>query len=315
MSGAEPGIVAVVVTFESGAMIERCLRSLQQAAPVRGIDIRVVDNASVDDSVARAAGIVGADHVLRLPVNRGFAAGVNAVLSGFTGPWLAVINPDVLLPPGALDALVDRLERDARAGLVGPRVRDPRGALEESIGWFPTLARERAHALYLDVLLGRGGRRRRAFPASAEAVDWLSGCAWVLRGEATREVGPLDEEYFMYFEDVDYCWRLRAAEWTVVADPQVEILHGGSMGSARSHEQPADGAGPPLLRFFAKFQPEARPADVIAALVTGWRVRLLLHTVAGWLGDSRARMRASRYQSALKLARHPRRLTPPGSID
>jgi GT2 family glycosyltransferase len=299
-------IVVVVVTFESGAVIERCLRSLQQAAPVRGVDIRVVDNASSDDSIARAAAVVGGDHVLRLPSNRGFAAGVNAVLAGFEGAWLAVMNPDVVVPPGALDALVERLEREPRTGLLGPRVRDPRGAVEESVGWFPSLARERAHALYFDVLLGREGRRRRRFPASAEVVDWVSGCAWLLRGDAIRATGPLDEDYFMYFEDVDYCWRLRAAGWNVVADPGVEIVHGGSEGSARSHELPADGAGAPVLHFFGKFRPETPRADLMTTLLTGWRVRRLLHAFAARLGDSRARMREQRYVVAIReAARRP----------
>ena len=208
----------------------------------------------------------------------------------------------VVLPPGALDALVQHLEREPHAGLVGPRVRDPRGAVEESVGWFPTLARERAHALYLDVLLGREGRRRRAFPAVSEAVEWISGCAWVLRGEAIREVGPLDEDYFMYFEDVDYCWRLRVAGWTVVAEPGVEILHGGSVGSARSHELPADGGGAPVLHFFRKFRPETPCEDVMAALLAGWRVRRVLHAAAGLLGDSRARVREQRYVTAIAAA-------------
>jgi N-acetylglucosaminyl-diphospho-decaprenol L-rhamnosyltransferase len=306
VSAHDSPIVAVVVTFESEAVIERCLGSLREAAPVRGIDIRVVDNASSDDSVARAAALVGEDHVRRLSSNRGFAAGVNAVLAGFEGRWLAVVNPDVVLPPGALDALVDRLEREPRAGLVGPRVRDPRGAIEESVGWFPTLARERAHAFYLDVLLGYKGRRRRAFPAVAEAVEWISGCAWVLRGDAIRSVGALDEDYFMYFEDVDYCWRLGVAGWSVVADPGVEILHGGSVGSARSHELPADGSGAPVLRFFGKFRPGTRSEDVMAVLMAGWRVRRALHAAAGWLGDSRARMRERRYVTAIATASRSR---------
>jgi GT2 family glycosyltransferase len=300
-------VVAVVVTFESGAVIERCLRSLQAAAPAHGIDIRVVDNASTDDGANRAAAVIGEDHVVRLADNRGFAAGVNAVLAGFAGEWLAVINPDVVMPAGALDALVDRLERDPKAGLVGPRVRDPRGAVEESVGFFPTLARERAHAFYLDVFLKREGRRRRAFPAAPEAVDWVSGCAWMLRGDAVRAVGPLDEEYFMYFEDVDYCWRMQAAGWRVVADPGVEIQHGGAEGSARSHELPADGAGAPALHFFRKFRPETRPEDVRAALLAGWRIRRLLHAAKGRLGDSRARMREQRYVSAIAAVSGARR--------
>ena len=90
--------------------------------------------------------------------------------------------------------------------------------------------RERSHALMLDRCLGLDGRSAE-FPDHTAPVEWASGCAWLLRGEAVRSVGPLDEAYFMYFEDVDYCRRLRDAGWVVLATPDARVIHAHGRGS------------------------------------------------------------------------------------
>src|SRR5439155_5493628 len=121
-------------------------------------------------------------------------------------------------------------------------------------------ARERSHALMWDRCLGLDGRSAE-FPDHTAPVEWASGCAWLLRGEAVRSVGSLDEAYFMYFEDVDYCRRLRDAGWEVLATPEARVIHALGQGSTGTPEVPADG-GPALLHYFEKFHSaeEARRA-------------------------------------------------------
>ncbi len=297
------GIVAVVVTHESAAVIDSCLDALVAAAPERGLDVRVVDNASTDGSADRAASRIGTPRVLRLPANRGFAAGVNAALHDLEYAYIAVVNPDVILPPGALDRLATILDAHPRAGLIGPRVRDTAGRIDRSVGHFPTLDRERAHAMLLDQLLGREGRRM-TFPLAVSTVDWISGCMWLVRVEALRAVGPLDEAYFMYFEDVDYCKRLEVAGWDVLATPDVEVTHAIAKGSSRSATLPADGGEGPALHYFRKFQPQVGEDEVRRALAVGWGLRRVIHTALGLLGNPSARIRARRFALALQtLAR------------
>jgi GT2 family glycosyltransferase len=210
----------------------------------------------------------------------------------------------VILPPGALDQLAAILEAHPRAGLIGPRVRDPAGRIDRSVGHFPTLDRERAHAMLLDQLLGREGRRM-TFPGALSTVDWISGSLWLLRFDAVRAVGPLDEAYFMYFEDVDYCMRLRAAGWDVLATPDVEVVHAIAKGSSRSETLPADGGEEPALHYFRKFHPQVAEDEVRRALAMGWGVRRVIHTVHGLLGSPGARARARRFALALQtLTRH-----------
>lgn len=296
-------IVPVVVTHDSEGVLEACLDSLALAAPRRGLEAWVVDNCSQDGSARIAARRLGPERVLRLEQNRGFAAGVNQILATRPAEWLAVLNPDVVLPSGALDDLVDVLERHPRAGLVAPRVRDRSGREERSVGLFPTLARERAHAYYLDLLLGREGRHC-VFPAPLGEVDWASGCAWVLRGEAVRDVGPLDEEYFMYCEDVDYCRRLRDRGWSVLASAAVEVLHGRGEGSAGTAVLPADG-GLALLRYFRKFEPATSEREVRRVLAAGWRLRRFSHVLRALAGNRRSAHFVRRFDDALALMDHP----------
>ncbi len=290
-------IAAVVVTHDSSPVLPGCLAALGAAAPRRGLEITVVDNASADGSATLAETAPGVGRVVRLALNRGFAAGVNAGLAGARQPWLAVVNPDVELPGGALDRLADVLEGHPRAALVGPRVRLPGGRVEASAGWFPTLARERVHAWLLDRLAGWPGRRRE-FPMATAPVDWVSGCAWLVRAEAFRLAGPLDEGYFMYVEDVDYCRRLWDGGWEVLATPEVEVLHRRGQGSRDTALQPADG-GAALVRYFEKFRPD-EAAALRRVLARGWRLRRAYHAARARLGYRPAAMLARRYGLALE---------------
>lgn len=300
---------AVVVAYESSAVLDECLVSLEASAPVRGVDVRVVDNASRDRSAEIAAGRLGEPRVVRLVANRGFAAGVNAGLAAlgvFDGPSppgaVAVLNPDARIAPGGLDRLADLLEAHPRAGLLGPRVVGEDGRPERNVGRFPTLARERHHALMLDRWLGLEGRSAPP-PTILGEADWVSGCAWLLRTEAARTVGPLDEGYFMYYEDVDYGRRLHDAGWKVLAAPEVTVVHAIGRGSTGTSQVPADG-GRAALRYFEKFEP-AVAGQARAALVRGWRLRRLYRSLRARLGDRRSQALARRYELALASVEAP----------
>ncbi|MEY4373977.1 MAG: hypothetical protein RL760_143 [Candidatus Eisenbacteria bacterium] len=290
-------ITAVVVTYESTAVLERCLASLRAAAPRRGVRIVVADNASRDGTADRAAALLGDSDVVRLAENRGFAAGVNAGFAAASTPFVAVVNPDVEIPAGGLDALVEVLERHPEAGLVGPAVVTDAGSLEATVGAFPTPEREWAHSWLLDRLGWPG--RFVAPPARTAAVDWVSGCAWLVRAEAARAVGPLDEAYFMYYEDVDWCRRMHDAGWLVLHAPEVRWRHGVGRGSSATGTLPADG-GVAALRYFTKFHPTMGEARARALLVRGWRLRLAWRRVLAALGHARSAAVAQRYRVAIE---------------
>jgi len=294
-------IGVVVVAYESATPLARCLHTLGKAAPSRGVHIVVVDNASRDGSLSVARRHLPPSQVLALRENRGFSAGVNAGLTLMTHAFVAVINPDVTLAPASLDVLADLLEAHPRAGLAAPLVTRADGTTERSVGCFPSASRERNHALGLDALLPSAGRHC-PFPEDTGAVDWVSGCAWLLRAEAIREVGRLDEAFFMYFEDVDYCRRLHAAGWQVLATRRSRVEHDTGHGSRTTPALAADG-GLSALRYFEKHFTPRDAARARRWLLAGWRLRAITHGVAGWMGRSQSAARSVRFRDALALAR------------
>jgi GT2 family glycosyltransferase len=297
---ADGPLAVIIVVHESGHVIEACLASLPQASTRRTLDVWVVDNASTDDGGTLARRHLPTGRVIRLDDNRGFSAGVNAGLERAQGAWIAILNPDVVVRPGALDRLADVLAGQPRAALAAPRVRGPRGRSEASVGHFPSSRRERNHALSLDRLSGREGRTA-AFPDRTAPVDWASGCAWLLRTEAVRDVGPLDENFFMYFDDVDYCRRLWNAGWAVVAVPDAEVDHCAGHGSKSTPSLPAEGGTSPL-QYFAKHLCDAERARATRWLLRGWRLRALAHGLRGSMGHEPSVRQAARYQRALDIA-------------
>jgi GT2 family glycosyltransferase len=290
-------ILAVVVTYESSAVLESCVAALRASSSHHQLEVRVVDNASRDGSAELATRLCGEANVIRLPENRGFAAGVNAGLAGAEQEWLAVINPDLVLAANALDPLVACGEREPRIGIAGPRVELHDGRREPTAGIFPTPAREWAHALLLDRVLGLPGRRARQ-PERTEDVDWLSGCAWLVRREAWRAYGPLDEGYFMYYEDVDFCRRLASGGWVASCCPASRAVHDRGTGSSGTSRIPADG-GPAAIRYATQHFPAPKARSMRSALRTGWTIRRWAHGVRASLGDARSRGLSERYAAAL----------------
>ena len=218
----------IIVNYNAAAELSRCLESLHQSPPSIAHDIVVVDNASSDGS----AGVVRSRwpnvRVIEQTVNIGFAAGTNAGSRESSGDLLLFLNNDTVVPAGAIDTLVARLAAHPDAAVAGPRLIDADGRAELSFGrMISPLAelRQKAigvlHAFKVAPVVQWIERttRQEAF------VDWVSGaCMLVSRTDATQ-VGFLDERYFLYTEDVDFCAALRARGRRILFTPAAEITH------------------------------------------------------------------------------------------
>jgi N-acetylglucosaminyl-diphospho-decaprenol L-rhamnosyltransferase len=177
----------------------------------------VVDNASTDDSreIASDAGL----EVVSLKTNQGLAAATNVGVARTSGPTFALLNPDVrATSTGAFQRLEEALA-DGRVGAVAPALVLPDGSIQDSARWIPTP---------IDLLVRRlfssdRGAVRSSDPAD---VEWVTAACLVVRRSAFEAIGGFDESYFLYFEDVDLCVRLRAAGFRVRYDPRVRLIHG-----------------------------------------------------------------------------------------
>jgi GT2 family glycosyltransferase len=207
----------IIVSFNARTDLERCLESLHAAPPKASHEIVVVDNRSTDGSAESARRWPGV-RVMENDVNVGFARANNTGIRASTGAALLLLNSDTVVPPEAIDRLLHELEAPDVA-VVGPRLVDDQGRAELSFGGMIGPWNE-----WRQKRLARSGRvesltRRRQYP------DWVSGACLLVRRSDADSVGLLDERYFMYTEDVDFCAAIRARGRRVLFAPDVQVVH------------------------------------------------------------------------------------------
>lgn len=235
-SGPAPGVAVVVVTFDALPWVERCLES------VRGVPAVVVDNGSRDGTVAFVRERFPEVRVLESE-NRGLAAGWNLGVRATESRYVLLLNPDAWLLDGALARLVACAEARPRAAVVGPRLLNPDGSLQRSVRGFPTLWRLATEYFFLRKLAPRS-RALNAFYAGGfehdelREAEWVMGACLLLRRAAIELVGPADEDFFLFSEETDWCYRFRQAGWEVVFCPGAECVHvGGAAHGGRLYRE------------------------------------------------------------------------------
>jgi GT2 family glycosyltransferase len=217
----------IIVSYNARTDLERCLESLHSPAPAIAHEIIVIDNHSSDGSAA-AARRWPRVKVIEAGSNVGFARGNNLGIRASSGTSLLLLNNDTIVPPGAIDRLVAELERHPEAAVIGPRLVDGQGRAELSFG--PMLG---PLSELRQKLLSRG--QINGFPVLSRMVEratrrpqapgWVTGACLLVRRRDAEAVGLLDERYFMYTEDVDFCAAIRARGRTILFTPDVEIVH------------------------------------------------------------------------------------------
>lgn len=246
-----PAVSVIIVSYQSALVLTGCLRALAHAGVAW--EIIVVDNASTDGSAA----LIRREfpHVLLLEnaVNRGFAAAANQGAALARGTYLLFLNPDTELGPGAIATISRALETNPRLGAVGCQVKNPDGTLQPSMGRFPTVA---------NLIINRLPVVKRIVPSyfinvpwyyyAARSPDWIMGACLMVRKAAFTAVGGFDEEFFLYGEDVDLCYRLGQAGWQLAYLPNAWVIHHdhGKTPSRRINKFFHLRRG--LLRFYAK---------------------------------------------------------------
>ena len=232
-------LTTIVVAHDSGAWLRRCLASVQRELQREGLsgDVVLIDNASSDGAPQALARALDGVRLVTNPDNRGFGAAVNQGYRLAEGRRILLLNPDAELCEGALGHLMTALDSDASVGLAAPALLLPDGVRQGSPRRFYDLAAVMARRT-------RFGRSRAGRAAEArhlmsgeqprgDPVDWVTGAAMLLERDAIPAAGPFDERYFLYFEDVDLCRRLRAQGRAVRFEPAARVRHRFGRGSRR----------------------------------------------------------------------------------
>ncbi|HEY4990589.1 MAG TPA: glycosyltransferase family 2 protein [Nakamurella sp.] len=272
---ADP-VGVVTVTYSPGAALDTLLDSLA-AATSRPVRVVLADNGSTDGSVERAATRAGV-RLLRTGSNLGYGAAANAGVAVLDPAisWVLVINPDVVLGAGSIDALLAAAERHPGAGAVGPLIATPEGVVYPSARQLPSIGAGMGHALFGWWWPSNPWTRRYRQDA-AEPVErtagWLSGSCLFLRREAFAQVDGFDPAYFMYFEDVDLGGRLAAAGWSSVYCPTARVVHQGGHSTDRAPAAMADAHHRSAYRYLSRRYSAPWQAPVRLALRVGLSAR------------------------------------------
>jgi len=225
------------------------------------LEIVVVDNASEDGSPDMVEAEFPEVNLIRLPNNTGFSGGNNVCFEGLTADYALLLNSDAFCAPGSLDILIAFADSVPDAGIIGPKVLNPDGTIQYSCRRFPTFAA----GVFRNVYLGR------LFPSNKPAadylmqdfdhasvldVDWVSGCAMLIRRTCLQEIGPLDDKtFFMYCEDMDWCLRAHQAGWRVLYFPDAVITHAIGRSSDKAADRMILEHSRSMWKFYQKHRP------------------------------------------------------------
>ena len=218
----------IIVSYNAAGDLVRCLESLHRSPPSMSHDITVVDNASTDDAVRVVKTRWPDLQLIQLPENRGFAAGTNAGIRATRGDLLLLLNSDTIARDGAIDTLAGRLLALPAAAAAGPRLEDSAGRAEISFG--PMMSpfaelRQKAIGRLYEAGWSPAVSWIDRLTREERVVDWVSGACLLVHREDAEAVGLLDERFFMYTEDIDFCASLRKRGRQILYAPAATVTH------------------------------------------------------------------------------------------
>ncbi len=286
--GVLDDVAVVVVTYDSSRDVARLLGDIN-ADPRRPAEVVVVDNDSSDDSVDVATAHGAA--VVELGDNRGFSAAVNAGFAATTSEIVILLNPDCRVEPGNLESISKAVGATAEAGVVGPLVVNPDGSVQRSCRRFPSIIESVVHG-FVGLFWPRNPLSVSYTMAdwdhdSRRTVDWVSASAVGIRRAAFDDIGGFDPGYFMYVEDVDFCWRLWQAGWAVVFDPSGKVEHAIGTSSSGARYRLIIEHHKSMLRFEAKRRSKSSPVWMI--IWVGVWMRAFVAVAHAWFSRGRTR--------------------------
>ncbi len=226
----DPDVTIVIVNWNTREMLRNCLASIFDQTRRATFEVIVVDNASGDGTVEMIQ--TGFPRVILIanPENRGFAAANNQAIRQGRGRAILLLNPDTIIQDGAIDKCLDYLAAHPEIGALGPKVFWPSGERQSSVFRFPGLLNMLLDVTHLPDICSEHWFWNRTRYAGSDwdqprEVDVVAGCFLLVRRQIVEQVGALDEEFFMYGEEAEWCYRIKQAGWRIVYFPGARIIH------------------------------------------------------------------------------------------
>ena len=310
-------ISIIIVSWNVRDLLRNCLASVKQQTAAgepqmadsgrRSCEIIVVDNASHDGTIEMLRAEFPDARVIANTENAGFTRANNQALAVAQGRYLFLFNPDTELRPGALQTLYDYAEAHPRVGIVGPQLFYGDGSVQSSRRRFPTLATAFLESTKLQQWFPRNRVLTRYYmndtrDDATQEVDWINGSAMFVRRAVYDQIGGLDEEFFMYSEELDWCYRAKRADWQIVYLPTAQVTH----YEGKSSEQVVAARDiyfhSSKVRFFRKTR-GAFISEVLRAFLLAMFAFQLAEESAKWLVGHKRALRAERVRAYWQVVR------------
>lgn len=239
----------IILSFNTKKLLEDCLTSVFQHTSGLEFEVIVVDNASSDGSAEMTEKKFPQVKLIKNKQNLGFARGNNQALRQAKGEVIMLLNSDTVVKNEALARLVSFMDEHPKAGVVGAKLLNPEGTPQASAGRFPSLP-----VVFLMLFREHfgGSHLVRTSYQKTQEVDWVMGAALVVRKEILPKTGLLDEKVFMYYDEVEWCYRIKKAGFKIYFYPAAEIVHLGQKSSATGRKGPILANYQGLIHFYKK---------------------------------------------------------------
>ena len=281
----------IIVSWNVRDLLRDCLRSVSRVVEGQ-VQVIVVDGASADGSADMVATEFPDVDLVRCDENVGFPRGNNIGLSRATGRYLLLLNPDTVVRPNALQQLIRYLEQNPDVGLVGAQLLNGDGSIQHSRYRFPRVITAYFESTWLQGIAPRGvidhyHMNDQPLDRPVDA-DWLNGACLMTRREIVARIGGLDEGYFMYSEELDWCRRIKAAGWRIVYEPAAQVIHFVGQSSEQAVTARHINFQRAKLRYFRKYHGVLAATLLRIFLLKSYCWQIVVEGVKGLLGHKRA---------------------------
>lgn len=230
-------ISIIIINWNTKQLLLDCIASVYGTVHKAAFEIFVVDNGSTDRSVEAVADKFPDVTIIANIRNEGFAKANNAAMRRMTGEFAVLLNSDTVLKDHALDRMLEFMKAHPRAGMCGPQLLFRDGSLQTSTGVFPELLSELASSSMVRLLISKKRRKHMPILDGPAPVDFIIGACMFVRKAAIDSAGMLDEDYFFYYEEIDWCYRLNKAGWLIYHLPGIEIFHFGGQATKNINQR------------------------------------------------------------------------------
>ncbi len=304
-----PALSVVIVNWNVRELLRRCLMSIyiNWRLPPEALEVIVVDNASHDGSSEMVCREFPQVTLIANQDNLGFTAGNNQALKQVRGRYVMLLNPDTEVLGEALTALVDYADAHPEVGVVAPKLLNADGSVQSSRRRFPTMATAFLESTVLqqwwaDNSILRAYYMQDRSDDEIQQVDWSVGACLMVRREVIEQVGLLDDSFFMYSEEMDWCYRIKQAGWQIVYFPGAQVIHYGGQSSRQVIAAQHIHFQRSKIRFFRKHHGPLQATLIRLFLLLNYLYQLTVESLK-WLVGHKRPMRAERIRAYSQVLR------------